>query len=87
MVRAPACHAGGCEFKPRLSREKALSKERAFRFCKFRFQIVKGSLPQFNTQAQRKCMAHSEHIISFIDLFVLERVHLHHVLETEIEGN
>ena len=31
MVRAPACHAGGCEFKPRLSRDKTLSKERVFR--------------------------------------------------------
>ena len=32
LVRAPACHAGGCEFKPRLSRDKDLSKERSFRF-------------------------------------------------------
>ena len=32
LVRAPACHAGGCEFKPRLSREKALSLREGFSF-------------------------------------------------------
>ena len=32
LVRAPACHAGGCEFKPRLSRDKALLFEKCFSF-------------------------------------------------------
>ena len=32
LVRAPACHAGGCEFKPRLSRDKALSLREGFSF-------------------------------------------------------
>ena len=32
LVRAPACHAGGCEFKPRLSRDKDLLFEKVFSF-------------------------------------------------------
>ena len=39
LVRAPACHAGGCEFKPRLSREKRFSSGSVFLFsCEFYFR-------------------------------------------------
>ena len=38
LVRAPACHAGGCEFKPRLSRDKALLFEKCFSFIYLSFE-------------------------------------------------
>ena len=44
LVRAPACHAGVCEFKPRLSREKVLSKERTFRLCIVTPDLFRGYL-------------------------------------------
>ena len=44
LVRAPACHAGGCEFKSRLSRKKSLLKRRLFflfkRKCVFYISLV-----------------------------------------------
>ena len=50
LVRAPACHAGGCEFKPRLSRDKTLSFERVFRFFKPSIQQLPKEQAQANTE-------------------------------------
>ena len=35
LVRAPACHAGGCEFKPRLSRKESSFQRALFLYTTF----------------------------------------------------
>lgn len=48
LVRAPACHAGGCEFKPRLSREKdLLEREGLFVFTGEKRKAPAGSRSLF----------------------------------------
>ena len=66
LVRAPACHAGGCEFKPRLSRDKALLFEKRFSFMHCHPGFIPGlpyATPTASSWASRRIQCSFPYII------------------------